>query len=147
MGMKQTTILAAGILALAVSGANAQDIKQAAADETAPSVEVIGSRQADGILGKEVRSKTGENMGRLIDVVVDRVGRPRAAVIDFGGFLGVGSRKIAIDWNALSFETDGNNRDVVTVELTRDQVKAAPEYKERRAVIVLGSAASPLTRD
>ena len=27
----------------------------------------------------------------------------RAAVIDFGGFLGVGSRKIAVDWNALSF--------------------------------------------
>ena len=58
----------------------------------------------------------------------------RAAVIDFGGFLGVGSRKIAVDWNALSFDADGEKRDVVTIELTRDQVKTAPEYKDKRAV-------------
>jgi hypothetical protein len=145
--MKQA-ILAAGVLILALSGAQAQDVKQAATEESvAPSVEVIGSRQADGILGKEVRSRAGENMGRLIDVLVDRVGRPRAAVIDFGGFLGVGSRKIAIDWNVLSFETDRNNLDVITVELTRDQVKTAPEYKEKRSAIILGAAGSPPSRD
>jgi len=87
-----------------------------------------------------VRSKLDENMGRIVDVVVDRAGRARAAVIDFGGFLGVGSRKIAVDWNALSFAADGDKREFVIVELTREQVKAAPEYKDRRAVIVLGSA-------
>jgi len=64
-------------------------------------------------------------------------------VIDFGGFLGVGNRKIAVDWNALSFSAPGDKRDVVTIELTRDQVKSAPEYKDKRAVIVLG-AAGPL---
>ena len=65
----------------------------------------------------------------------------RAAVIDFGGFLGVGSRRIAVDWNALSFAPpDDAKRDVVTVELTRDQVKAAPEYKDKQTVVVLGAA-------
>ena len=64
----------------------------------------------------------------------------RAAVIDFGGFLGVGSRKIAVDWGALNFAPDSEKRDVVTLELTRDQVKTAPEYKDKRAVIVLGAA-------
>ena len=57
----------------------------------------------EGILGKEVRSKADENMGRIVDVIVDRTGQVRAAVIDFGGFLGVGNRKIAVDWNALNF--------------------------------------------
>ena len=66
-----------------------------------PSVTVLGSKQAEGILGKEVRSSADENMGRIVDVVVDRTGQVRAAVIDFGGFLGVGNRKIAVDWNAL----------------------------------------------
>jgi len=47
------------------------------------------------ILGKEVRSASGEAMGRIVDVLVDETGRPRAAVVDFGGFLGVGTRKIA----------------------------------------------------
>ncbi len=72
-------------------------------------------------------------------MIVDKEGRVRAAVIDFGGFLGVGSRKIAVDWNALDFAHPDGNRDVVTAELTRDQVKAAPEYKDRKTVIVLGS--------
>ena len=42
-------------------------------------------------------------MGRIVDVIVDRAGTVRAAVIDFGGFLGVGSRKIVVDWSALHF--------------------------------------------
>jgi len=103
-----------------------------------PSVTVLGSRQAQSVLGKEVRTTADESMGRIVDVVVDREGRVRAAVIDFGGFLGVGSRKIAVDWKALRF--DGGKPDLVTSELTRDQVKAAPEYKDKQAVVVLGAA-------
>ena len=64
---------------------------------------VIDDREVEGILGKSVRSNAGEDMGQIIDVIVKRDGQVRAAVIDFGGFLGVGSRKIAVDWSALSF--------------------------------------------
>ena len=103
-----------------------------------PSVTVLGSRQAQSVLGKEVRTSADEAMGRIVDVVVDREGRVRAAVIDFGGFLGVGSRKVAVDWKALSF--NGSKPDLVTSELTRDQVNAAPEYKDKEAVVVLGAA-------
>jgi hypothetical protein len=103
-----------------------------------PSVTVLGSRQAQSVLGKEVRTSADESMGRIVDIVVDREGRVRAAVIDFGGFLGVGSRKIAVDWSALRF--DGSKPDLVTSELTRDQVNAAPEYREKQAVVVLGAA-------
>jgi hypothetical protein len=103
-----------------------------------PSVTVLASRQAQSVLGKEVRTSADESMGRIVDIVVDREGRVRAAVIDFGGFLGVGSRKIAVDWQALRF--DGSKPDLVTSELTRDQVNAAPEYKEKQAVVVLGAA-------
>ena len=104
----------------------------------APSVTVLGSRQAQSVLGKEVRTSADESMGRIVDVVVDREGRVRAAVIDFGGFLGVGSRKVAVDWKALSF--NGSKPDLVRSELTRDQVNAAPEYKEKQSVVVLGAA-------
>jgi hypothetical protein len=107
-----------------------------------PTVTILGSRQAQSVLGKEVRSSANENMGRIVDVIVDHDGRVRAAVIDFGGFLGVGSRKIAVDWNALNFAPAGDKRDVVISELTRDQVKAAPEYKDKQTVVVLGAAGS-----
>jgi PRC-barrel domain len=105
-----------------------------------PSVTVLPPRQVQSVLGKEVRSSANENMGRMIDVIVDRSGRVRAAIIDFGGFLGVGSRKIAVEWNALHFDPDGSKRDVITLELKRDQVKEAPEYKDKKSVVVLGAA-------
>ena len=110
-----------------------------------PSVTVLGSRQAQGVLGREVRSNVDENMGRIVDVIVDRGGHVHAAIIDFGGFLGVGSRKIAVDWNALRFQPDSATRDVITLELTRDQVKAAPEYKDKQPVVVLGAAGGLLS--
>jgi sporulation protein YlmC with PRC-barrel domain len=104
-----------------------------------PAVVILKSHDLNGILGKEVRSATGENMGRIVDVVVDRNGQVRAGVIDFGGFLGVGSRKIAVDWDALKFPPPSDKSGRVTLEFTRDQVKAGPEYQEGKPVVVLGS--------
>jgi hypothetical protein len=36
--------------------------------------------------------------GRIIDLLSDRNGKLKAAVVEMGGFLGIGTRKIAIDW-------------------------------------------------
>ena len=78
-------------------------------------------------------------MGRIVDVLVDRAGQARAAIIDFGGFLGLGSRKIAVDWSALRFPAPGKPGARIALELTRDQVKAAPEYQDGKPVVVLGA--------
>jgi hypothetical protein len=107
-----------------------------------PSVTVIGASDAHGVLGRDVRSPTDQDMGRIVDVIVDRSGTVRAAVIDFGGFLGVGSRKIVVDWNALHFGRVANKTDSITLELTKEQVMAAPEYKEGSTIVVLGASGS-----
>ena len=107
-----------------------------------PSVTVIGARDAHGILGRDVRGSANEDMGRIVDVIVDRDGKVRAAVIDFGGFLGVGSRKIVVDWNALRFAGVSSKSDSISLDLNKQQVSAAPEYKEDTPVIVLGAAGS-----
>ncbi|MDA9445068.1 photosystem reaction center subunit H [Bradyrhizobium sp. CCBAU 51745] len=107
-----------------------------------PSVTIIGASDAHGVLGRDVRSAADEDMGRIVDVVVDREGHVRAAVIDFGGFLGVGSRKIVVDWNALRFGKIANKKDSITLELTKAQVAAAPEYKEDTPMVVLGASGS-----
>jgi hypothetical protein len=103
-----------------------------------PSVTVLNTKDVQGILGREVRSAADEDMGRIVDVIVDGDGRVRAAIIDFGGFLGVGSRKIAVDWKALHFVPTASRPYGVVLELTRDQVKPAPEYKDGKPVVVLG---------
>jgi hypothetical protein len=105
-----------------------------------PSVTVLGTQEVRGVLGREVRSTADENMGRIVDVLVDGEGRVRAAIIDFGGFLGVGSRKIAVDWKALHFVPAAGKQYAVVLELTRDQVKPAPEYKEDKPIVVLGAS-------
>jgi hypothetical protein len=112
--------------------------------EPAPpaSVTIIGASEARGVLGRDVRSPADEDMGRIVDVIVDRQGTVRAAVIDFGGFLGVGSRKIVVDWSALHFGRVANKGDSITLELTKEQVIAAPEYKEDTPIVVLGASGS-----
>src|ERR1700729_4247336 len=90
-----------------------------------PAVTLLDRQEVQGVLGKEVRSAANENMGRIVDVIVDRSGQAKAAVIDFGGFLGVGSRKIAVAWNELRFPGNTKQGDRISLELTRDQVRAA----------------------
>ena len=79
------------------------------------------------ILGHMVSDPDGKNIGRLVDVLVGAQGEPQAAVIDFGGFMGVGNRKVAVQWSALHF-APGDAKHPLTLELTQDQIKAAPEY-------------------
>jgi PRC-barrel domain len=119
-----------------------QPSQPTAPKEPAPpaSVTIIGAREAHGVLGRDVRGAADEDMGRIVDVIVDRAGTVRAAVIDFGGFLGVGSRKIVVDWSALHFGGVANKGDSITLELTKEQVVAAPEYKEDKPIVVLGAS-------
>ena len=98
---------------------------------------MVDDQEVDGILGKNVRGSAGEDMGRIIDILVNKSGVVRAAVIDFGGFLGVGSRKIAVDWGALRFPESGK-LDRIILELTRNQVRLAPEYRPGEPIVVLG---------
>jgi len=98
--------------------------------EPAPpkNLETLTPGEAIGLLGKKVRDAAGEDMGMVVDVLVDGDGQPRAAVIDFGGFLGVGSRKIAVDWRLLQLKQVDSTASVL-LGLTRTEVQAAPEYK------------------
>jgi hypothetical protein len=97
---------------------------------------VVGGEQLESVLGIEALSSTGEDMGRIVDIIVDRTGQVRAAIIDFGGFLGVGSRKIAVDWRSLHF--DPKKAGAVVVNLTKDQLRVAPVYKAAEPVVMIG---------
>ncbi len=100
---------------------------------------VLDTEDYEGLLGKSVRAQNGDDLGRIIDVIIDRDGRPRAAIIDFGGFLGVGSRKIAVDWRVLKFVTEGKVGRI-TLALNRNQVRVSPEYKSGEPIVVLGAS-------
>jgi hypothetical protein len=98
---------------------------------------VLDDQGVSTILGKSVRSSADEDMGRIVDIIVSRDGQIHAAIIDFGGLLGIGTRRIAIDWHALNFAPAGKPGAIV-LELTRNQVRLAPEYKRGEPVVVVG---------
>lgn len=111
--------------------------QQPARGET-PAV-IIERGTIDTLLGKPVRSADDGDMGRIVDVIVDRAGTMRAVIIDFGGFLGVGNRKIAVDWRVLHFPQKGG-MDRIIAELSRDQLRVAPVYKAGEPIVVVGRA-------
>ena len=92
-------------------------------------------RDLESVLGRDVRTRVEEDMGRIIDLLADRNGQVQAAVIEFGGFMGIGTRKIAVEWPALRFEVDGKQPQVI-LDMTRDQLRKAPEYKPNEPAVV-----------
>jgi hypothetical protein len=99
---------------------------------------VIDGGAAVALLGMAVKSSKNEDLGRVVDVIVDRNGMMRAAIVDFGGFLGVGTRKIAVDWRAIHFPDKGA-LDKLFADLPRDHLKMAPVYKEGEPIVVIGA--------
>ena len=123
------------LLLCQIAPSAAQLSGELAAQPAEPLNPTLRRNQLESVLGKEVRTLVEEDGGRIIDLLADRNGRVRAAVIEFGGFLGIGTRKIAVDWSALRFEGDGKQT-VVIVDMTRDQLRVAPEYKPNEPAVV-----------
>ena len=105
-------------------------------EKTSVPATVVDGEQLESVLGIEALSATGDDMGRIVDIIVDRSGQVRAAIIDFGGFLGVGSRKIAVDWRSLHFNP--KKAGAVAVNLTKNQLRVAPVYKPAEPVVMIG---------
>lgn len=131
--------LVAALGATAAAGEPGQQPGEALASEMNPKIEAVSAgRRLDSILGREVRTREGDN-GRIVDLLADLNGNVQAVVIEFGGFLGIGTRKIAVEWQALHFETF-DRQPVGIVNVTRDQLRVAPEWKAGDAAVVVRTA-------
>ena len=122
------------LLGDAISPGAGQTRGDPAVKATETAMPVSKNNQLESVLGRAVRTRVEEDVGRIIDLLADRHGRVQAAVIELGGFLGIGTRKIAVEWSALRFESDG--KQPVIVEMTRDQLRVAPEYKPSEPAVV-----------
>jgi hypothetical protein len=103
-----------------------------------PAATLSVSQHLESVLGKRLADASGENAGRIVDVLVDGTGQVRAAIVDYGGFLGIGSRKIAISWSDLRFAPDGSP-DAVAVEFSRERLARAPQVVAGQPVAVVGA--------
>lgn len=121
-----------------------EDSAPASANPSPGNQLTVEAKKLDSVLGIGVRSGSEQNVGRIVDLLADREGRIEAAVIEFGGFLGMGTRKIAIEWSALRIETSGKQA-VAVLDMTRDQLRSAPEYKADQPAVVVRRAVQSAT--
>ena len=85
--------------------------------------DLISSEKVDGTA---VYNRDGERLGTIHHFMVGkRDGRVRYAVMNFGGFLGIGERYHPLPWEALTYDTDLGG---YTVDLDKERLEGAPYY-------------------
>ncbi|MEO8125347.1 MAG: PRC-barrel domain-containing protein [Burkholderiales bacterium] len=85
---------------------------------------------SDKVEGTNVYNNRGEKLGSIDDLMIDkRSGHVRYAVMEFGGFLGIGTDRYPIPWSMLKYDTA---QDGYSVPLDKDRLKDAPRYTSNK---------------
>ncbi|WP_273210030.1 PRC-barrel domain-containing protein [Marinobacter subterrani] len=82
---------------------------------------------ASDLIGTELRTSGDESVGEINDLIMDQDGQVVAALVNVGGFLGMGDKHVAIDWK--SVKRSGNPADRnLRVDMTREELQSAPSF-------------------
>ena len=96
--------------------------------ETQNPSQVISS---DKVEGTSVYNTAGDKLGSIDDLMIDKLsGTVRYAVLEFGGFLGMGTDRYPLPWSLLKYDTA---RDGYVVPLDKSTLERAPRYPENDA--------------
>lgn len=90
------------------------------------------------VLGRDVTPPKGVERGRIIDVLIDGDGQVHAFVVEFGGFLGIGTRKIAVERAAFRF---ADSR--ILVDVSGEQIQAARDYSAGEPPYIVKAETAP----
>jgi sporulation protein YlmC with PRC-barrel domain len=96
--------------------------------------------------GAAVHDPEGKNIGDIKDVILDKEGKVAAVVLDVGSFLGMGGKYVAISMNDLKVDFDNNNKPKFSVDMTKDQLKAAQAFDLSEKTATTGSSTPPANR-
>jgi len=133
-------ILLATALFASTNFAQAENAPAAAATAAAPAVagstvtavtvtefvDVMNGWSAQkAILGKKIVNDKGNKIGKVEDIIVAPDTSLSYAVVDVGGFLGMGKHRIAIPVKYFQMQKDK----IMVAGATKDMLKQAPEFK------------------
>ena len=92
---------------------------------------------SDKVEGTAVYNTTGDKLGSIDSLMIDKhSGQVRHAVLEFGGFLGLGTDRYPLPWSLLKYNTvlDG-----YVVPIDKERLDDAPRYPQ--------TTLSPFTTD
>ncbi len=142
--MRTSMLLAAtSCLVLGIGAAQAADNRPATppAGAAAPATQMPSQVDAQKLIGRNIQNTQNETIGEIESIMMSPTGKADAVVVGVGGFLGMGKKDVAIKWDQLTIAENGEK---VTVPMTKEQLKALPEYtykdeKYRGKVIPYGT--------
>ncbi|MGJ7510995.1 PRC-barrel domain-containing protein [Variovorax sp. GT1P44] len=86
---------------------------------------VISSERVEGT---SVYNNAGDKLGSIDDLMIDKMsGQVRYAVLEFGGFLGMGTDRYPLPWNMLKYDT---SMDGYVVPIDKNMLEGAPRYAQ-----------------
>jgi len=81
---------------------------------------------SDKVNGTDVYNPAGEKLGSIDSLMIDKLsGKVRYAVMEFGGFLGIGTDRYPLPWETMKYEP---NMGGYVVSLSKEQLDNAPRY-------------------
>jgi sporulation protein YlmC with PRC-barrel domain len=123
---RSLTVLVAGAL-LASSAAFAVSAARADVMTTVPS----SSFTVTDWYKQDVYDQSNTKIGQIMDVLVGQDGQVSALIVGVGGFLGAGEKDVAVSFNTVK-ATKKDNKIYLTMNTTKDALKAAPGFKYDR---------------
>jgi sporulation protein YlmC with PRC-barrel domain len=126
------TLVASGAFAQTKAPAPANPAAPAA-EQMAPAVQPAEGALATNLIGETVYNGTGddaENIGDVNDLVIDKDGKIESIVIGVGGFLGLGEKSVAMDYDKIKWAEKDGDRWIV-VAGTKDELKALPSFDRK----------------
>ena len=123
-----TLALLVPVVALGLGSASAAETDSIT--QTEWSKKPIDSFYSDDLIGTSLTSRVGEKeIGEINELIINKNGQIVAAIVDVGGFLGMGQKSVAIDWQAMDHTVDMDGHHVLHVNATEQTLKNTPEYQ------------------
>lgn len=83
---------------------------------------------ADTLIGNNVYNNKSESLGDIKEIMLDmRTGRVSYAVLEFGGFLGMGSKLFAVPWSVLKLDTVEKR---FIFDVSKESLENAPGFEK-----------------
>jgi sporulation protein YlmC with PRC-barrel domain len=129
-----TAVLLAGAVSACESTERMTESLSGSTTATAPSGTVTTTQipsafrtmRGEDLIGKSVYNSSGERVGEIDDIVVNRNSRATAAVVGVGGFIGIGEKKVVVPLDDMRLQGDR----IIAPNLTKDGVSRMQSYND-----------------
>jgi sporulation protein YlmC with PRC-barrel domain len=142
MEVNLKALITAAALLMISTASFAQTTANTPSQAAAP-IAAAGDWSASKMSGVNVYNEANDKIGEVSDVIIDSKGQVRGLVIEVGGFLGMGTHYVLVSMDSLKFankagkttagQTSDTKRewfpDRAVLNVTKDQLKALPEFK------------------